>query len=76
MKVLPPDTGRDLRRQQDAQRLARYDHDLAALVPFLRALADRLDRGEATPADVDRLRSEAHLLARCLPPDLPLYPEG
>ena len=69
--LLPTDAARDLSRQVAAQRLAAYDAQAAALVPFLRALADRLG---ATP-DADRLRREAHLLSLRLPPDLPLYPE-
>lgn len=73
-KVLPEETGRDWRRQADAQRLDRLDRHLAALVPFLRAVADRIEEEEVTDADVTRLRLEAHLLSREIPPDLPMLP--
>ena len=71
--VLTPDNARDHRRHAEALRLSTYDKNAAALVAYLRALADRIKTGAADHADVDRLLREAHLLSRCLPPDVPIY---
>lgn len=64
----------DRRRQLDAQRLARYDHEVAVLVAFLRAVASRIEASAVADTDAARLRQEAERLARCLPADLPVYP--
>lgn len=72
--MLTPDNARDHRRQADANRLLTYDQNAAALVAYLRALADRIATGAADLADVDRLHREASLLSRCLPPDMPILP--
>jgi hypothetical protein len=71
--VLPPDAAQAHRLAADAQRLQRYDHNAAALVPFLTTLAARIDAGTATPEDAARLVREADLLRRTLPADLPVY---
>ncbi len=70
-----PDPVADRRRQLAAQRLARYDHEAAVLVAYLRAVASRIEAGAVAAADAARLRQEAEHLARCLPPDLPVYPQ-
>lgn len=72
--MLTPDNARDHRRQADANRLLTYDRNAAALVAMLNAVASRIETGEADETDVDRLRREAHLLSRCLPPDVPVLP--
>lgn len=72
--MLTPDNARDHRRHAEALRLSTYDHNAAALVAYLRALADRIEAGAADHADVDRLHREAHLLSRCLPPEMPTHP--
>lgn len=72
--VLTPDNARDHRRHADAMRLSTYDKNAAALVAYLDVVASRIETGEADETDVARLRREAHLLSRCLPPDLPIYP--
>ena len=45
-------------------------------MPLLRAVAARLEVGTIGPDDAARLRKEAELLARCLPPEMPVYPEA
>lgn len=72
--MLTPDNARDHRRHAEAMRLSTYDKNVAALVAYLRTVADRIEAGDADETDVARLRREAHLLSRCLPPDLPIYP--
>lgn len=74
--ALPADVAEVHRRALAAQRLARYDHNAAALVPLLRAVAARLEVGAIGENDAARLRKEAELLARCLPPEMPVYPEA
>lgn len=73
--VLTPDNARDHRRHAEALRLSTYDKNAAALVAYLRALASRIETGNADLTDVDRLHREAHLLSRCLPPDVPTHPD-
>ena len=53
MKPTPPapDPAVERRRQLAAQRLARYDHEAAVLVAYLRAVASRIEAG--TVADTD-----------------------
>ena len=71
--VLPPDAAPAHRRAAANERLLRYDHLAAGLVPFLTTLAARIDAGTATPDDAARLVREADLLRRTLPADLPVY---
>lgn len=73
--VLTPDHARDHRRHADALRLSTYDKNTAALVAMLNAVASRIEAGEVDGTDAATLRREAHLLSRCLPPDVPIYPD-
>lgn len=71
--ALPTDAAQAHRRAADAQRLQWHDHNAATLVPFLTALAARIDAGTVTPDDAARLVREAERLRRQLPADLPAY---
>lgn len=73
-KALPPDAAEAYRRAQAANRLQTYDREVATLIPYLTTLAGRIDSGEVDAGDVARLLTEAHLLSRCLPPDMPTLP--
>lgn len=62
------------RRAAANQRLQAYDYAVAALVPYLVALAGRMAKGEVTEDDLIRVEREVEVLRRCLSPGVPAYP--